>query len=53
MTVRGKITVNDKKYPSDKTIIFDEPEDESNDEGYEIEFKKNKLFGNEWIIFMN
>lgn len=26
MTVRGKITVNDKKYPSDKTIIFDEPE---------------------------
>ncbi|CAD8061722.1 unnamed protein product [Paramecium primaurelia] len=42
-TVRGKITVNDKKYPSDKTIIFDQPEEESEQEGYEIDFKKHRL----------
>jgi hypothetical protein len=39
-TVRGKITVNDKKYPSDKTIRFDIPEEESENERYEIDFNK-------------
>ncbi|CAK69951.1 unnamed protein product (macronuclear) [Paramecium tetraurelia] len=41
-TVRGRITVNDKKYPSERTIIFAEPEEESEEEFYDIKFGRKQ-----------
>jgi hypothetical protein len=44
-TVRGKITVNDRKYPSAYTINFDVPEEEeSSEEKYEITLFKRREY---------